>query len=297
VKIIAKEMFTQTADYTGSQSTEEVEVPHLIPLAQKWANSTKSEFRVKVTLTDGQQKNVKIKMIDIDETVSWLSKQSKDIDLVKFLVHKSKLENMDLAFIIKNSVVSQSFIDKLKSTYNNIYYSNDEFIDIFDLFISNEDVINAGNFSRKITKPIVVKLAPTFESKPSVSSVISVPQPTPPPTVRSIPKPQIKSSSVLKKSPAPPPPPPPKAPVVSKTITKKTKVKSPPPPPPLPSAIKNIPKNIRDVKSSPKKPLHPQRPKVAAKPPMVSSPVTKKNKGRVPPPPPTPYPKKPGSNK
>ena len=95
--MIAKEMFTQTADYTGSQSTEEVEVPHLIPLAQKWANSTKSEFRVKVTLTDGQQKNVKIKMIDIDETVSWLSKQSKDIDLVKIAGSKTgKTKDMEL---------------------------------------------------------------------------------------------------------------------------------------------------------------------------------------------------------
>ena len=311
VKILAKEMFTQTADYTGSQTTEEVEVPHLIPLAQKWATSSKSEFRVKVTLTDGQQKNVKIKMSAIDEKLSWLSEFTKDFDLVKSLVKKSKLENMDLAFIIKNSVDSQGFIDKFKSTYNNIYHLNNEFIDICDLFISNEDVINQGDFGSKITKPIVIKPISTLESKPSVSSPTPAPQPTLPPSVRPISKPQIKSGSVPKKSPPStppppsvrpipkpqinsgsvkksPPPPPSKPPMVSKAIAIKTKVKTPPPPPPPPRAIKNAPKDIRDVKNSPNKPLQPRRPNVAAKPPMASKPATKKNKGRVPPPPPPP---------
>jgi hypothetical protein len=277
VKILAKEMFTQTADYTGSQTTEEVEVPHLIPLAQKWATSSKSEFRVKVTLTDGQQKNVKIKMSAIDEKISWLSEFTKDFDLVKSLVQKSKLENMDLAFIIKNSVDSQGFIDKLKSTYNNIYHSNNQFIDICDLFISNEDVINQGDFGSKITKPIVVKPGSTLESKPSVSSPAPAPHSPTPPSVRPVPKPQIKSGSV-KKSPPPPPPPRPQMP--SKSVSKKSKPGAPLPPPPPPRPP--MPSKSVSKKSKPGAPPPPPPP---PRPPMPSKSVSKKSKPGAPPPP------------
>ena len=307
-------MYKQAADATDSLTVEETEVPHLIALAQECAITTKAEFRVEVILTDGKSKKVKIKMRSINEKASYLSNFTKDFDLVKSLVKKSKLGNMDIAFVLKKSVVSRNFIDKLKSNYNNFYLSDDEFVDIVELFISNENVINQGDFGSKITKPIVVKPISTFESKPSVSSSIPAPQPPPasirtvtkpkiksgslpeknlpstplPPSVRPIPKPQIKSGSV-KKSPPPPPPPPSTAPMVSKEIAKKTTVKAPPPPPPPPPST-------RAIKNSPNIPLQPRRPNVAAKPPIVSSPVTKKNKGRVPPPPPPPPPRLPKKN-
>ena len=283
VKIIAEEMFRQTADYTGSLTNEDTEVPHLIPLAQKCAITDKAEFRIKVVLTDGAEKNVKLKMSKINERAAYASELNKDFDLVELLVRKSKLGNMDLAFVLKKSVVSRNFIDKLKSNYNNFYLSDDEFVDIVELFNTSIDVVNGGNFAHKITKPIVVKPISTLESKPSVSSPAPAPQPTLSPSVRPISKPQIKSGSVKK---SPPPPPLSKPPMVSKAIAIKTKVKTPPPPPPR--AIKNAPKDIRDVKNFPNKPLQPRRPNVAAKPPMASKPVTKKNKGRVPPPPPPP---------
>jgi hypothetical protein len=166
VKIIAKEMFLQTANHSGSLTTEATEIPHLISLAQKYVNTTKVEFRVKVVLTDGATKNVKVKMSSINKTASHFSKFTKDFDLVKTVVKRSKIGNTDLAFVIKSSVISEMFINNLKSTYNNIYHSNDEFIDILELFIENQKVINIGDFvprpsTSKPTKPEPTKPEPT----------------------------------------------------------------------------------------------------------------------------------------
>ena len=301
VLIIAKEMYQQAADATDSLTLLETEVPLLIPQAQKYATTTKAEFRVEVVLTDGKKKKVKIKMRSINDKAVYLSNFTKDFDLVKSLVKKSKLGNTDIAFVIKKSVVSQFFIDKLKSNYNNFYFSDNEFVDIVELFISNEDVINQGDFAFKInntdqlvdnSKQIVVKPTSSTESKPSVPSSISLSQPKAPPSVNPIPKTKIKSGNVPKKSPPPPPPPTsPKAKMVNKPLTKNNKVNSPPPPPPPPSNFKNVSQNIRDIKNSPKKTLQPQKPKVAENPPRM--PVIKKNKVRLPP----PLPKKPGSRK
>ena len=275
VLIIAKEMYQQAADATDSLTLLETEVPLLIPQAQKYATTTKAEFRVEVVLTDGKKKKVKIKMRSINDKAVYLSNFTKDFDLVKSLVKKSKLGNTDIAFVIKKSVVSQFFIDKLKSNYNNFYFSDNEFVDIVELFISNEDVINQGDFAFKInntdqlvdnSKQIVVKPTSSPESKPSVPSSISLSQPKAPPSVNPIPKTKIKSGNVPKKSP-------------------------PPPPPKPPSNFKNVSQNIRDIKNSPKKTLQPQKPKVAENPPRM--PVIKKNKVRLPP----PLPKKPGSRK
>jgi len=323
VLIIAKEMYQQAADATDSLTLLETELPQLIPLAQKYATTDKAEFRVEVVLTDGKSKKVKIKMRSINDKVSYLSNFTKDFDLVKSLVKKSNLGNTDIAFVIKQSVVSQNFLDKLKSNYNNFYFSDSEFVDIVELFISSEEVINQGDFAFKITnteqlvdnsKQIVVKPTSSLESKPSVPSSIPQSHPKDPPSVNPIPKTKIKSGNVPKKSPPPPPPPPsPKAKMVNKPLTKNNKVNSPPPPPspkakmvnkpltknnkvnppppPPPSNFKNVSQNIRDIKNSPKKTLQPQKPKVAENPP--SMPVIKKNKVRLPP----PIPKKPGSRK
>jgi hypothetical protein len=161
VKIIAKEMFKQAADATDSLTTEETELPHLIPLAQKYANTTKAEFRVEVILTDGKSKKVKIKMRSINDKASYLSNFTKDFDLVKTVVKRSKIGNTDLALVIKNSVTSENFINNLKSTYNNIYHSNDEFVDVIELFIKNEKVINIGDFVPRPSTPEPTKPEPT----------------------------------------------------------------------------------------------------------------------------------------
>ena len=277
-ELIAKELFEQTAQATGSRTKIKSELPYLLKLA-KIQDITKSEFFVKVELTDRSKSTVKIKMRSINAAADQHSRyNTKDFDLVESVVKRSKILNTDLAIVIKNSVTSKYFIDKFKSTYNNIYLSKDEFVDIVELFISNEDVINGGNFAHKITEPIVVKPISTLESKPSVSSPTPAPQPTLPPSVRPISKPQIKSGSV-KKSPPPPPPPLSKPPMVSKAIAIKTKVKTPPP------ARTPIPSKSVSKKSKLVAPLPPPPP---SRPPMPSKSVSKKSKPGAPPPPPPP---------
>jgi hypothetical protein len=193
VKLIAKEMFNQTADSCGSLTTEELEIPHLIPLAQQYVNTTKAEFRVEVVLSDGATKNVKVKMSSINEKASYLSNFTKDFDLVKTVVKRSKIGNTDLAFVIKSSVISENFINNLKSTYNNIYHSNDEFIDILELFIENQKVINIGD----------------FVPRPSTSKPPKPEPPKPEPPKPEPPKPEPPK-------PEPPKPEPPKPPLVQK---------------------------------------------------------------------------------
>ena len=273
VKIIAKEMYKQAADATDSLTVEETEVPHLIALAQECAITTKAEFRVEVILTDGKSKKVKIKMRSINEKASYLSNFTKDFDLVKSLVKKSKLGNMDIAFVLKKSVVSRNFIDKLKSNYNNFYLSDDEFVDIVELFNTSIDVVNCGDFASELTKsvkPVAVKSISTSSVKPSAppkspaNAKPIIPKkssaPPPPPPLPS--RPPAPRKPIFKKSStgAPPPPPPPSRPsVAGKSTPKKASAGAPPPPPPLPSRS-----------------------------PKSSIPGSKKSKAGAPPPPPKP---------
>ena len=236
VKIIAKEMYKQAADATDSLTLEETELPHLIPLAQKYANTTKAEFRVEVVLTDGKSKKVKIKMRSINEKASYLSNFTKDFDLVKSIVKKSKLGNIDIAFVIKKSVVSQNFIDKLKSNYNNFYFSKDEFVDIIELFNSDINIINAGDFASKISKFTKPEKSPVSASPvkiPDLATTVKKPGTATP----------VKRDGLsipVKRSGGPPPPLPPNKPTLvtpAKSIVgdKPTKRPGPPPPPPPPN--------------------------------------------------------------
>ena len=254
VKIIAKLLYEKAANATGSLTSETTEIPHLIPLAQKHAESTKSEFRVNVVLTDGAEKNVKIKMSNINERLAYLSNFTKDSDLVNTVMNKSKIGNMDLAFVVKNSVKSKNFVDKLKSTFNNIYHSNDELIDVLELFINNKEVIEQGNFMKYIV------------AKPSTPKPPGPPAPPAPPVLPPIgvkPKP----GSTQKKSSAPP-----KAPGIPSL-------------PPL--GVK--PKSGSAQKSSAPPKAPPPLPPLGVKP---KSGIKSKSGGRLPPPPLPPIPKK-----
>ena len=261
VKLIARELFKQTADVTGSLTTEESELPHLIPLAQKFADSTKAEFKVKVTLSDGASKNVKIRMSKINNKLDYLSNFTKDVDLVNVIVKKSKIENTDLAIVINSSIRSKNFVSNLRSNYNNVYHSKEYLIDVLDLFNEHKKVIENGDFvsvnsvsekeKKGIEKPnnIVKRTAPiktasekTVFSKPSRPSAPSRPPAPPRP-----PKPSFSpnSNSSAKKTNIQPPSSPPRPPRPGKVVensgakiisppARKTKTGSKPPPPPPP---------------------------------------------------------------
>jgi hypothetical protein len=146
VKVIARELFKRSADATGSLTSEESELPSLLILAQKYTDSTKSEFRVKVTLSDGASKNVLIKMSKINRKLDYLSNFTKDIDAVKAIVNKTNIENTDLAIVVSSSVKSKKFVNNLRSNYNNVYHSGEDLNDVLDLFNYHKSVIINGDF-------------------------------------------------------------------------------------------------------------------------------------------------------
>ena len=275
VKILAKEMYQQTADSTGSLTSEKTEIAHLIPLAQKHVNTTKSEFRVQVVLTDGASKNVKIKMNSINEKASYLSNFTKDFDLVKTVVKQSNVPNIDLAFVIKSSVVSNNFIDNLRSVFNNVYCSNDEFVEVLELFINNESLINQGDFGLSLSVPVIPKentpATPINSKRPSPPSLPSLgvkpklgsikDSSTPPKAPPSLPplgaKPKLGS---IKNSSTPPKAPPSLPPLGAKPKLGSIKNSSTPPkaPPSLPPlGVKPKLGSIKNSSTSPKAPPKP----------------------------------------
>ena len=273
VKLIARELFKQTADVTGSLTTEESELPHLIPLAQKYADSTKAEFKVKVTLSDGASKNVKIRMSKINNKLDYLSNFTKDVDLVNVIVKKSKIENTDLAIVVNSSVRSKNFVSNLRSNYNNVYHSKEDLIDILDLFNEHKKVIENGDF-------VSINSAPKKETKSSTKEpknpekLANTAQVFPPKKQSSRPSAPSRSSAPSR-PPAPPRPPKPSFSSKSNSSAKKSNTQKPssttrPPRPPRPGEV------VRN--SGTKK--------------ISTAPSKAKTGKKLPPPPPPPIPKK-----
>ena len=263
-KIIAKMLFDLAVLKSGSLVKEKNELIRLLPLAQKYSNTTKSEPLITVELSDGSVEKVRLKMKKVKEVLSYEANFTKDFDIVKECEQSAKVANLDLLVVFKKSVTSLNFLDKIKSHYNNVYHCNDEIEEIFELFISSPDIISIGDFStnenlnRKETFVLKPSLKPRKEtsdenkttqlsdqksqvpeipkihkknSDPGVNSTLKRPPP---------PRPQMKISenktleTKENSKPKPPPPPPPKRVNGDKIIESKGISKPKPPPPPAP---------------------------------------------------------------
>jgi hypothetical protein len=157
-----------------------------------------------------------------------------------------------MIFILHKNIHSESFSDKIKSTYSNVYHSTELSSEIFQIFYKNEQCINNGDLTSSkpkkaeatIQKNEIKKdnetLAKIVETKPigaPVTKAVKKPLPPPPPP----PKPFSRVKPVTKKAIKTPPPPPPPKPLSSmKPITKQT-IKPPPPPPGIKSIGKKKP--------------------------------------------------------
>ena len=126
-----------------------------------------------------------------------------------------------MIFILHKNIHSESFSDKIKSTYTNVYHSTELSSQIFQIFYKNEQCANNGNLT--LSKP---KKAEATVQKNEIKKENK--------TVAKIVKTKPVGTPVTKavKKPLPPPPPPPKPLGRVKPITKQaTKNYSPPPPP------------------------------------------------------------------
>jgi len=260
-KIIAKILFDLAVIKSGSKVKEKSELIRLLPLAKKYSSSSKSEPLITVELSDGSVEKVRLKMKKVKEILSYESNFTKDFDTVKECEQKSKVTNIDLLVVVKRSITSINFLDKIKSHYNNVYHYNEEIEEVFELFISSPDVIDFGDFMETRTSksdrspkqkktnselpipPPIVPLTNTTKQTrgkkpptqpPKRVEVPSRPKPPPPLPKRGVVKNKVVKSNVnsnLRPS-APKPPPPPKRAVVTNKASKSggnLKLKPPPP--------------------------------------------------------------------
>jgi len=317
IKIIAKMLFDLAVLKSGSLVKEKDEISRLLPLAKKYSNTTKSEPLIIVELSDGSIEKVRLKMKKVKEVLSYEANFTKDFDVVKECEQKAKVATLDLLIVIKKSITSLNFLDKIKSYYNKFYHCNEEIEEIFELFITSPDVISIGDFLN--TKSLITT-SPNFPTKlpnrieslnplktkdmnseiPSASKLInshngsiphitivpklSDPQPlgpnSPPPLPPMRPKGNKKPKSL---GPLPPPPMRPKGNNMSET--NEDSGTKPPPPPPFPTRAKENKKSEPNRISGPKPP--PPPPPIRTKGNKSSK---LKGSGPKPPPPPPPRP-------
>jgi len=273
-KIIAKMLFDVAVQRSGSLVKEKDELVKLLPLAKKYSNTKKLEPLIKVELSDGSIEKVRLKMKKVEEILSYEASFTKDFDMVRECEKKSKTANLDLSIIVKNSISSSSFIERLKSHYNNVYLFNEEFEEVIQLFNSSPEVIINGNFltlkesvEKKDEKPI------TGSPKPVEVALDPKTAPVKPEVPRTkIVKPKVESNTKPSR-PKPPPPPPPKR----EGVKPKVESKSPnrPPRPPKPVVPKNKVKkpNVKSIPSKKKPP--PPPPPIRGNKNKMSKPKTK----------------------
>jgi len=265
-QIIAQKLFDAAVLRTGavySKAKGKKEVKLLIETAKMHSNSQRAQFYVPVRLSDGSSCNVKIRMNQINDILSYQSDYTKDFDLVVATEQKAAVRNMDLQVILKKSISSEIFKDRLRQHYNNVYQSEANELEVYNLFRSKPELIAEGDFLHTNKG----SSSPTEQSKPA-----SGPPKTPPiPPISEPPKSPQKPPSFVPKVTATSGPKPPK------------RVPPPPPPPPAPQR-----KKIGIETNSPKPIL---KPTPNSSKPTINA-VSKKNVKKPPPPPPPPPRKK-----
>ena len=269
-EIIARILFQQTIDKTGSRVNEKDELPALIELASIHSNSNRPEFRIDTTLSDGSKARPLIKMRVVEDRLSY-NTNTADFNFFDSIVAKTNLSKNDIGIIVFGNIHSENFVDKLRANYNNVFEANKfSYEDYFDVILEDEyKVIQNGNYlseeKNTINKelhldtpsPIAPK-APNIPSrnnrvdkKTSESHSKEIPLSTPSTTGGEI----VSKNNLNKKNPPktiglkniPPPPLPPPLPksntkpvekIAKSSIQNKIKANpAPPAPPPLP--VKN----------------------------------------------------------
>lgn len=243
----------------------------------------KAEFNIQITLSDGASTRVKIKKSRIEKKLTYANEFTKDFNYLDHFYEKTGVQQSEMIFILHKNIHSESFSDKIKSTYTNVYHSTELSSEIFQIFYKNEQCVNNGNLTSSKPKKAeatvqkneikkenktVAKIVKTKPVGTPVTKAVKKPLPPPPP------KPLGRVKPITKKAIRKPPTPPPIKPLGRvKPITKQT-IK-PPPPPKAPPVVKSMGKK-KPVKNN----------VVKLPPPLPKGGVNSKSKG------PPPLPKK-----
>jgi len=249
--------------------------------------NTKAEFNIQITLSDGASSRVKIKKSRIENKLIYANEFTKDFNFLDHFYEKTGVQQSEMIFILHKNIHSESFSDKIKSTYTNVYHSTELSSEIFQIFYKNEQCVNNGNLT--LSKPkkaeatvqkneikkenkTVAKIVKTKPVGTPVTKAVKKPLPPPPPPPKPLGRVKTITKQAIRKTPPPPPPIKPLGRV--KPITKQA-IKPPPPPPKAPPSIKSMSKK-KPVKNN----------VVKLPPPLPKGGVNSKPKG------PPPLPKK-----
>ena len=249
--------------------------------------NTKAEFNIQITLSDGASSRVKIKKSRIENKLIYANEFTKDFNFLDHFYEKTGVQQSEMIFILHKNIHSESFSDKIKSTYTNVYHSTELSSEIFQIFYKNEQCANNGDLT--LSKPKKAEstvqkneieqenktVANIVKPKP-VGTPVRVSKPLPPLS----PKPLGRVKPITKPAIRKPPPPPPIKPLGRvKPITKPAKKNTPPPPP----SIKPIGR-VKPITKPAKKNTPPPPPPPPGIKTMVKKKVVKNNVEKLPPP-------------
>ena len=218
----------------------------------------KAEFNIDITLSDGASSKVKIKKSRIENKLTYANEFTKDFNFLDNFYEKTGIQQSEMVFILHKNIHSESFSDKIKSNYTNVYHSIELSSQIFQLFYKNEQCASNGNLTLsklKKAESTVQKNEIKNENKP-VSTPVKVRKPLPPPPPPTKPLGRVKpiTKRTIKNTPPPTKPlgrvkpitkraikntPPPTKPLGRvKPITKRAIKNTSPPPPPIKTIVK-----------------------------------------------------------
>lgn len=270
-EIIARILFQQTIDKTGSRVNEEDELPALIELASIYSNSNRPEFRIDTTLSDGSKARPLIKMRVVEDTLSYSTKTA-DFNFFDSIVTKTNVPKNDIGIIVFGNTHSENFVDKLRANYNNVFEANKlSYEDYFDVILEDEyNVIQNGDYLQNNSKQAEkIEQNATLTSRSKVPNIPPISNNVEPVTIKSNTKqkPQIIPSTPNKESEEAK-----KDLNINNISSKAIGNKSIPPPPPLPGKNKGNQINESAKKVIKKSPIPPI-------PPILPPPLPVKNKG------------------
>ena len=265
IKILGASIINIAIEKTGSLVNPKDEINKHDEVFKKAYSlfNKKAEFNIQITLSDGASARVKIKKSRIEKKLIYANEFTKDFNFLDHFYEKTGVQQSEMIFILHKNIHSESFSDKIKSTYTNVYHSTELSSEIFKIFYENEQCANNGNLT--LSKPkkaeAAVQKNEIKKDNKTVAKIVKT-------------KPVVTPVTKSVKKPLPPPPPPPPTPIGRvKPITKQA-IK-PPPPPKAPPGIKSIGKK-KPVKNN----------VVKLPPPLPKRGVNSKSKG------PPPLPKK-----
>lgn len=175
-EIIARILFQQTVDKTGSRVNEEDELPALIELASTYSNTNRPEFRIDTTLSDGSTARPLIKMRIVEDRLSY-NTNTADFNFFDSTVSKTNMPKNDIGIIVFGNIHSENFIDKLRANYNNVFVASQfSYEDYLDIILKDEyNVIQNGNYlpEEKNTKNKELHSDTASPSVPKAPNIIS----------------------------------------------------------------------------------------------------------------------------